>query len=1034
MESVRIGRARRVWSVLVASVALLASSVVTAPSARAVDLVDVTVTIMKFDVLDDPDPAPFQGDGDFFSRVRIGPNPFQDNESDQIESNGVIMPYWTFTDTVDRDASPSTTVTIQILDDDTGLAAPDDLIDLDPVDNDLDLVLSLDLNTGFWSGDVPQNVGFSEGDGDTEHTGTFEGGERGRIWFDISLSGTGDIDGDGIPDGVERFGIRNDSGTVTTDMAALGTDPCRPTVAIEIDHLVAPDHSHQPDPAALQEAVDAFDAAPVPAVADCPYAGFPTRPSGVNLVIDDDDAIPVTAAVDEANYDMAALDAQRATHFDADRQPYFFYNVWAHTHDGSSSSGLCCSADKGFLVTLGFWSGQNGTVRDQSGTLIHELGHNLGLGHGGGDGVNFKPNYLSVMSYRYQTIGIPDFDAWGATGFDPDQLVANSSIAYSAAALPDLDETNLDEADGVSDGNAVVYWVDPGRTTRAGDGRLGLDWDWSNNGLPPFDNPVTVDVNGDRVCVTAGDDGVLDTAPAGDDVVQGGAVTTGPNRTCDTAAAGDDDQDRAAGFSQPDDLTGFDDWANIKYRAAMSPDAAGTPGLLSVEELTFELSEQLKQEAREAVNRPPAADAGGPYVVDEGSTVMLDGTGSNDPDGDPLSYEWSPATHLDDPTSATPVYSGVDDTVDELTLTVTDPGGLSDTDTTTVTVANVAPSVSATGDAIDEGGTATVSATFADPGVLDTHTATIDWGDGTAPEPTPVTQGAGSGNVSASHVYGDNGVFDVTVTVTDDDGGIGSDTVSVTVSNLDPDVELDLTGIVPFPGGDAFVGRIEVPQDHGASATDAGSDDLTFQWGSGQTTTYFNDGVGPDPFPSPLGIFPFMASDGSNVIFATPGVETIGVVVTDDDGGSDDDSAFKVVTGDADTAFGLGYWKHQYSGTGSPQLDDATLEGYLEIVDFVSGVFAEKVPLATAADAQGVLSPAGSDRRAVATANLLVGWLHFASGAVAHDATVPAGGGATASFLDVVAEVEGIILDDSASRSDLMRASFLAQQLLQGAS
>jgi len=248
-------------------------------------MVDVTVTIIKFEVLDDPDPAPFQGDGDFFGRVRIGSNPFQDNESDQIESNGAFLPYWTFTNTVDRDAMPSTTVTIQILDDDTGLAAPDDLIDLDPIDNDLDLALSLDLDTGFWTGDVPQNTGFSEGDGDTEHAGVFEGGERGRIWFDISLSSTGDIDGDGIPDGVERFGIRDAGGNVTTDMAALGADPCRSTVAIEIDHLVAPDHDHRPDPAALQEAVDAFGDAPVAAVTDCPYAGFPAEPSGVNLVM-----------------------------------------------------------------------------------------------------------------------------------------------------------------------------------------------------------------------------------------------------------------------------------------------------------------------------------------------------------------------------------------------------------------------------------------------------------------------------------------------------------------------------------------------------------------------------------------------------------------------------------------------------------------------------------------------------------------------------------------------------------------------------
>ena len=280
----------------------------------------------------------------------------------------------------------------------------------------------------------------------------------------------------------------------------------------------------------------------------------------------------------------------------------------------------------------------------------------------------------------------------------------------------------------------------------------------------------------------------------------------------------------------------------------------------------------------------------------------------------------------------------------------------------------------------------------------------------------------------------------MTVTITDDDGGSGSDTVSVAVANLEPDVTLDPTGTVSFPGGDAFVGRIDTPQDHAASATDPGSDDLTFAWASGQTTTSFNDGVGPDPFPSPLGIFPFLASDGTTVIFATPGVATIGVTVTvtvtvtDDDGGSDGDDAAKVVVGDADGTFGNGYWKHQYSGDGNPQVDAASLEGYLDIVNFVSGVFSEHTILATAADADAVLSPSGNDKRAVATADLLAGWLHFASGAVSHEAVVPLSGGTTMNFLDVMVEIEGIVLDDAAPRTELMRASFLAQRLRQASS
>ena len=135
------------------------------------------------------------------------------------------------------------------------------------------------------------------------------------------------------------------------------------------------------------------------------------------------------------------------------------------------------------------------------------------------------------------------------------------------------------------------------------------------------------------------------------------------------------------------------------------------------------------------VNTAPTADAGGPYQVNEGSTVQLDGTGSSDPHNAILTYSWSPGTHLDDPASATPIYSAIDDTVDDLTLTVNDIGGdvtaataITDDDDTTVTVLNVPPTVTAVGDSIVEGGLATVSATFFDPGTLDTHTASILWG------------------------------------------------------------------------------------------------------------------------------------------------------------------------------------------------------------------------------------------------------------------------------------------------------------------
>ena len=46
----------------------------------------------------------------------------------------------------------------------------------------------------------------------------------------------------------------------------------------------------------------------------------------------------------------------------------------------------------------------------QAGTLMHELGHNLGLRHGGDDHTKYKPNYLSVMNYAFQLTGLLQAD------------------------------------------------------------------------------------------------------------------------------------------------------------------------------------------------------------------------------------------------------------------------------------------------------------------------------------------------------------------------------------------------------------------------------------------------------------------------------------------------------------------------------------------------------------------------------------------------------------------------------------------------
>jgi hypothetical protein len=80
-----------------------------------------------------------------------------------------------------------------------------------------------------------------------------------------------------------------------------------------------------------------------------------------------------------------------------------------------------------------------------------------------------------------------------------------------------------------------------------------------------------------------------------------------------------------------------------------------------------------------------------------------------------------------------------------------------------------------------------VSAPFTDQGKNDTHTGSIDWGDGAAtPGAITETPGSGSGTATGSHIYSGPGVYTIKMTVTDDDGGGSNESIFQYVVIYDP--------------------------------------------------------------------------------------------------------------------------------------------------------------------------------------------------------------------------------------------------------
>lgn len=314
-------------------------------------------------------------------------------------------------------------------------------------------------------GPTPRQINFAIGDSYTvDNDGAFT-----IAISDSSSTTIIDSDDDGLWDHWETQGggidINND-GTIDLDLYSLGARPDHRDIFLEIDwtdgsNFIGDLRNHKPLDDAISDIKNAFAS------------------HGIALHVDLSDAIDETNdlrcidfsaylpnTIESCPYGVASFDSVKLSYFGKGfteiqkeaRKFVYHYALFVGSRFNESSGiaelrgndlivAIQCKAALDYRCQTDRYSGKFISKRAaQAGTLMHELGHNLGLMHGGADNYNYKPNYISIMNYHFQFSGVLKSD--GTTDLD-----------YSDKKLPSLNEYSLTENNGIQDPDHQTYYT-----------------------------------------------------------------------------------------------------------------------------------------------------------------------------------------------------------------------------------------------------------------------------------------------------------------------------------------------------------------------------------------------------------------------------------------------------------------------------------------------------------------------------------------------------------------------------------------------